>query len=143
MLRKRVIFGESEEIQLTPLIDCVFLLLIFFMTTTVFKNPSALKTILPVATFSALVDERKLIAEINADGLIALNGERVYIDNFDAQLARDKDDKESNALIIHADKNTKHGIILDLMKLAKSIGIEKITMATDDPRESQVVTEEQ
>ena len=143
MLRKRVIFGESEEIQLTPLIDCVFLLLIFFMTTTVFKNPSALKTILPVATFSALVDERKLIAEINADGLIALNGERVYIDNFDARLARDKDDKDSTALIIHADKNTKHGIILDLMKLAKSIGIEKITMATDDPRESQVVTEEQ
>ena len=143
MLRKRVIFGESDELQMTPLIDCVFLLLIFFMTTTVFKNPSALKTVLPVATFSALVDERKLIAEINADGLIALNGERVYIDNFDARLARDKDDKDSTALIIHADKNTKHGIILDLMKLAKSIGIEKITMATDDPRESQVVTEEQ
>ena len=143
MLRRRLTFGESEEIQMTPLIDCVFLLLIFFMTTTVFKNPSALKTILPVATFSALVDERKLIAEIDADGLIALNGQRVYLDNFDAQLARDKDDKESNALIIHADKNTKHGIILDLMKLAKSVGIERITMATDDPKESQVVTEEQ
>ena len=143
MLRRRSSFEETDEFQLTSLIDCVFLLLIFFMTTTVFKNPSALKTVLPVAESSMLVDERKLIAEIDADGLIALNGTRVYLDNFDAQLARDKEQKGSNTLIIHADKEAKHGIILDVMKLAKSIGIDKITMATDDPRESRVVTEEQ
>ena len=143
MLRRKVSFDETEELQVTSLIDCVFLLLIFFMTTTVFKNPSRLETVLPVADSSILVDERKLIAEIDDSGRIALNGKRVYLDNFDAQLARDKEQKGSNTLIIHADKEAKHGIILDVMKLAKSIGIEQITMATDDPKESRVATEEQ
>ena len=105
------------------------------MVTTVFKNPYALEMKLPIAEYSALTEELRLITEINADGHIALNGKRVYLDSYDSQLAREKDVKGANTLIIQADENTKHGIILSVMKMAKSVGIETIHMATDEPLE--------
>ena len=134
--RKKKEFVEPEQFQLTSLIDCVFLLLIFFMVTTVFKNPSALQMKLPIAEYSSLTEERKLVTEIDAEGKLALNGKRVYLDSYDSQLAREKDLKSSNTLIIQADENAKHGQILAAMKMAKAVGIETIVMATDEPMEA-------
>ena len=143
MQRKRTQLSEPEEFQLTSLIDCVFLLLVFFMTTTVFKNPQALVMVLPVSGQGLIIEERRLIAEIDEEGKMALNGQRVYLDNFASRLAREKDMKNASTLSIHADKKTKHGQVLEAMKQAKQVGIERIVMVTDDPREEQVVTEQE
>ena len=130
-------FVKSEQFQLTSLIDCVFLLLVSFMTTTVFKNPAALTMKMPMAVNSALIEEHKLITEIDADGKIALNGKRVYLDDYDLWLAREKVAKGANSLSILADMNAKHGLVLEVMKRAKMVGIERIIMATDEPLETQ------
>ena len=53
---KRKSTYEEEEMNLTPLIDCVFLLLIFFMVTTVFKQPYSLKVELPEADQAQVVE---------------------------------------------------------------------------------------
>jgi len=60
--------------NLTPLIDCVFLLLIFFMVTTVFKNPAQLQMVLPNAENPMKLDKRQLICELDDEDNIALNG---------------------------------------------------------------------
>ena len=56
---------EDENLNLTPLIDCVFLLLIFFMVTTVFKQPYSLRVELPQARQATIVEEKKLVASID------------------------------------------------------------------------------
>lgn len=115
---------------MSPLIDCVFLLLIFFMVTAVFKNAPALDLLLPDAENSVKLDQKQLIAEIDADGNVALNGVVGSLDSFDAMLVNEKQKRGMNSLLIKADAAATHGNIITMMKLAKGVQIETISLAT-------------
>ena len=58
--RKKESVLDEDALNITPLIDCVFLLLIFFMVTTVFKNPAALQLTLPIADNPVSLDKGSL-----------------------------------------------------------------------------------
>ncbi len=123
---------ESDELNMTPLIDCVFLLLIFFMVTTVFKNPQQLKMALPEVQNPQDLDKRQLQCELDAEGNIALNGKVVSFDSFDAFLITEKQKTGNNMLLIKADVAAKHGNVLRLMRIAKEVQIETVAMAVED-----------
>jgi len=131
-IKKRESVLEEEGMNMTPLIDCVFLLLIFFMVTTVFKNPVQLDMILPGAENFMTLDKNQLVAELDADGNVALNGQVVSFDAFDALLVAEKQKSGTNSMVIRADVAAKHGNVLRLMKLAKEVQIETIAMAVED-----------
>lgn len=132
VIRKRGSVLESDAINLTPLIDAVFLLLIFFMVTTVFKNPAQLKLTLPDASYPSKLDKKQLVAEMDSEGNIAINGVNVTFDSFEAYLAQEKHKSGNNTLLIRADVNTRHGDVLKLMKMARAQQIETIAMAVND-----------
>ena len=122
---------ESDELNLTPLIDCVFLLLIFFMVTTVFKEPYRLRVLLPEAVESVLIEEKKLVATIARSGEMEVNRHVVSMETLEGVLVREKEGARVVTLIIRTDKQTRHGLVLDMMEVAKRIGIEKIVLATE------------
>ena len=122
---------ESGDMELTPLIDCVFLLLIFFMVTTVFQEPYRLKVLLPEAEEAAMIEEKKLVATIDRAGVMEVNRYPVTLESVEGVLAREKEGVRVVTLIIRTDKDTRHGLVLDLMETAKRIGIEKIVLATE------------
>ncbi len=135
-IKRRVSIVEIEAgFNLTPLIDCVFLLLIFFMVTTVFKNPAQLKMVLPDAENPMKLDKRQLICELDDEGNIALNGKTIPLDIFDAELVSQKQITGNNTLLIKADVAAKPGIVLKLMKLARAVQIETIAMAVESTTE--------
>lgn len=121
----------SVEMELTPLIDCVFLLLIFFMVTTVFKQPYRLKVLLPVAMEAVIIEEKKLVATVDRGGSMEINRFPVTPENLEGVLSREKEGARVVTLIIRTDKDTGHGLVLDMMETAKRIGIEKIVLATE------------
>ena len=129
--RKQSVLEDEEGLNITPLIDCVFLLLIFFMVTTVFKNPAQLKMVLPEANNPLTLEKRQIVCELDADDNIALNGRNVQIDTFDAELIQEKQTTSNNTLLIKADVGAKHGTVLKLMKLARGVQIESIAMAVE------------
>lgn len=122
---------ESDDLNLTPLIDCVFLLLIFFMVTTVFKEPYLLKVLLPEAEQATLIEEKKLVATIDRAGVMEVNRHPVTLETLEGVLTREKEGVRVVTLIIRTDKQTRHGLVLDTMEIAKRIGIEKIVLATE------------
>ena len=128
---KKVDIGEAS-FDITPLIDCVFLLLIFFMVTSVFKNPARLTMELPFAENPQVLDKRQLVAELDDNGNVALNGVTASFDSFDAYLVSEKQKTGNNTLLIKADVRTRHSDVLKLMKIAKSVQIETIAMAVED-----------
>ena len=128
---------ESDTFDLTPLIDAVFLLLIFFMVTTVFKNPTQLKMTIPDAGNPMKLDDKQIVVEVDAEGNLALNGEPVNLESFEAYLAKEKRSLGYNTILIRADITTKHGDILRLMKMARAQQIETIAMAVNDTSEEQ------
>jgi len=136
MAKRRYREGEVEDdgINLTPLIDCVFLLLIFFMVTTVFKEPYRLRVLLPEAEQANLIEEKKLVMTIDREGNMEVNRHPVTMGTLEGVLAREKEGARVVTLIIRTDKKTKHGLVLDAMEVAKGIGIEKIVLATEKRR---------
>jgi len=121
--------------ELTPLIDCVFLLLIFFMVTTVFKQPYRLKVLLPLAIEAVIIEEKKLVATVDRGGSMEINRFPVTPENLEGVLTREKEGARVVTLIIRTDKDTGHGLVLDMMETAKRIGIEKIVLATEKKEE--------
>lgn len=126
---------EEQELNMTPLIDCVFLLLIFFMVTTVFKQPYSLQVVLPEAQQAQIVEEKKLVASITQDGRMEINRHLVTLDNLEQVLLREKEGTRSLTLVVRTDQETPHKYLLDLFEVAKRVGIEKIPLATEDLRE--------
>jgi len=129
--RKKGPILEDDIFNMTSLIDCVFLLLIFFMVTTVFKNPAQLTLTLPIAQNPQKLDKLQLVAELDGEGNVALNSKVVAFDTFDTFLVNEKQKLGINSLLIKGDENAKHGDVLKLMKIARSVGIETIAMAVD------------
>ena len=125
---------EEQELNMTPLIDCVFLLLIFFMVTTVFKQPYSLQVVLPEAQQGVIVEEKKLVASITQDGRMEINRHLVTLDNLEQVLLREKEGTRSLTLVVRTDQETPHKYLLDLFEVAKRVGIEKIPLATEDLR---------
>lgn len=133
MPRRKSVY-EEQELNMTPLIDCVFLLLIFFMVTTVFKQPYSLQVVLPEAQQGVIVEEKKLVATITEDGRMEINRHLVTLDNLEQVLLREKEGTRSLTLVVRTDQETPHKYLLDLFEVAKRVGIEKIPLATEDLR---------
>ncbi len=136
MARKRKGW-EERGIDMTPMIDCVFQLLIFFMVTTVFAVQSGLKVDLPQAATSDAPPEKDLSITISEKGEMDLNGSRVTMDNLEEQLRVQKDIFGSKVLIIKADKKTFHGIVVDVMDAAKVVGIDQLAIATEEEEKKE------
>ena len=140
MARARKSLGDEAnkaEIELTPLIDAVFLLLIFFMTTTVFVRATQLKVELPEAThYDRLEPEKKLNLRVSAEGKIELNGRMTTVGELRTWLEGEKMRTGSSTLVITADADTPHGFVIDAMEVAVMAGVAKIDIETQDPPKS-------
>ncbi|HIE68803.1 MAG TPA: biopolymer transporter ExbD [Planctomycetes bacterium] len=130
--RRKRVFEQEREKNLTPLIDCVFLLLIFFMVTTVFKQPYRLQVELPQARHARAAEEKKLVASITADGRMEINREPVDQGDLDQVLLRAKQSTGSLTLILRTDKEAKHKWVLLILAAAKRVGVDTILLATED-----------
>ena len=130
-IKKKSILNPGA-IDMTPITDTSFLLLIFFMITTVFKNPSQLKMVLPDARNPVKMEQVKITVEMDAGGGMAINGKTVMMDQVDAYLVSEKNKTQSKSIVIRADQDAKHGDIIKMMRIAKAVGIETISMAVED-----------
>lgn len=129
--------GDEEiRLNLTPMIDAVFLLLIFFMVTTVFTQSHQLKIILPTAVNYDRLKEKKLNLSISTEGQLEMNGQMVRMGELTDLLEREKNRTVATSLIIKADAKTPHGFVIDAMEVANRVGIEKISVETDKTRDT-------
>ncbi|OQX95929.1 hypothetical protein B6I21_02985 [candidate division KSB1 bacterium 4572_119] len=121
---------KKININITSLIDVLFLLLIFFMVSSTFVEQPGMKLELPESKSSASEKISELILEISPSGNILLNDKQVSIEmleqNFKELLPR----LEEKSLVLKADKNVPHGTVVRVMDLAKLSGLEKLIIAT-------------
>jgi len=118
---------------LTPLIDVVFLLLIFFMVSTTFVNePAGLQVELPRSENRELIPEGSDVALVlRADGQIELEGEAVDLAKLKSSLSRIARDEPSTVVVLRADKSLEHGRVVQVMDLVRTLGLTHFAIATD------------
>jgi biopolymer transport protein ExbD len=127
---------EEIDINLTPLIDVVFLLLIFFMVTTTFDKNAEIKIALPTADNTVPVQiADKLELVIDSQGRYYINGREVLNTQAETlfQAMKHVLKKYNNAippLIISADANTNYQAVVTAMDIAGRLGLKNLSMAT-------------
>lgn len=125
---------EDLTIGLTPLIDVVFILLIFFMVTTTFNRTSELRIDLPEASASeAKPDQKKLEIAIDAQGQFYINQVKVVGTSRKtlALALRKMLGKDKNLpVIIKADAMTPHQSVITVMDVAGRLGLNRLSIAT-------------
>jgi biopolymer transport protein ExbD len=127
--------ANNNDLNLTPLIDAVFLLLVFFMVTSVFIKATQLKIELPIAANYDQIDkEKKLTLLISAEGQLEFNSQLVSMGQLASLIENERLRSGSGTLIVAADAQTPHGFVLDAMEVAVQAGISKIDLETGEER---------
>ena len=128
---------RNLEISITPMIDVVFLLLIFFMVTTTFNKNTALQITLPESGSKELVPRKLLVLSIDSKSQYYLN-EQSLADNKLSTLTRSLasvfKDKEQ-ALVINADALAPYQAVVNALDIAGRVGFVQITFATQQATE--------
>lgn len=121
---------DAVEVNLTPLIDVVFLLLIFFMVSTTFETRQALELILPQSREAAPLEASPVTLVITAEGDYRLAGESLTGSRLGAALAERAEAAREHGLILEADGRATHAAVVTALDLAGSLGIQRIRIAT-------------
>lgn len=123
---------EGPRVDLTPMIDVVFLLLIFFMISTTFIENPGLQIDLPDATAQQLsAEEKEVQVYLTAKGEIFLERQPVNLNELKEKLASYSAAAKQMTFLLMADKDALHGKVISLMDLAKTVGFGKLAIATD------------
>lgn len=133
--------NDNRKLNLTPLIDVVFLLLIFFMVSTTFEKQAKLKIELPEASAKPAPSEAKeLVISISQKGVFFVNNnELVNVKPQSLQNALQKiaEDVRDMPVIIKADANVAHKHVVMAMDVLGNMGFAKVSMATTQSSEAQ------
>jgi len=129
---------ESPELNLTPLIDVVFLLLIFFMVSTTFDKESRIKVELPQAATQDERDKNDTILDITIDakGRFYVNQNEVInteISTLMGAIEKAVNDRRDLPVIISADASTPHHSVIKVMDAASQLGFVNMTFAARQP----------
>ena len=127
---KRKPITPKSILYMTPLIDVVFLLLIFFMLSSTFVMQPGIKINLPDSALSEAQKEEDFSLIIQKNGLIMLNDQIVKESELDKALQIFLKSNPNKVLIIKADKEAKHGQVVKSMGLAKKAGVRRFAIAT-------------
>lgn len=128
---------ERLEITLTPMIDVVFLLLIFFMVTTSFKRATELRINLPEASARPQTEVTEMLTlTIDAEGVYYVNNHQVVnkkLSTLRKALIDTAGNTRNIPFIIHADAKTPHQSVISALDVASKAGFTQITFATVAP----------
>jgi biopolymer transport protein ExbD len=126
----RTLQSQSAEINMSPLIDMVFLLLIFFMVTAVFTKDTGVNINRPTAQSATLLDANAIFFTIDANGDIKHAGQPYTITQIPNLLAEINPAKQAPVTII-ADKAVPTGLTIQLIDACQLAGLKNIAIAAN------------
>ena len=115
--------------DVVPFINVLFLLLIFFLLTSSLTSESGINVKLPKAVTSDIIREENLIITVTSEDIIYLGGKITTLKELAQILA--KTENKNRPFLIKADRRASVGRIVDVWNLCRSLGLEKINIATN------------
>ena len=123
---------EEPRVDLTPMVDVVFLLLIFFMISTTFVESPGISIKLPETSSQTIDREPKEIkVYLSKEGVIYHGEKNISIDDYKELLAEYQADAKETTVLLLADQDSRHGKVVILMDLARDAGFTKLAIATE------------
>lgn len=131
---------RKPEVQMSPLIDVVFLLLIFYSVTTQFVTDQRLKLKLPEAKTAESVGrgqkEKPPVVTVAADGSVWIGERKIPDARLEDEIGRLVKNAKEKAIILKGDKGADYGVVVHVLDLARSAGAKSIQMSAIKPQSS-------
>ena len=125
--------GPMSEINVTPLVDVMLVLLVIFMVTAPMMT-TGLDVNLPQAKGGALDQSRQpIIISISGHNDIYINERPTTIDNLGSAIADEQKRKGNPQVLLKADRSVPYGVVVQIMGALKAAGVEKLGMVTEPP----------
>lgn len=121
---------RSVIINVTSLIDVMFILVLFFTVSTTFVNQPAMNLDLPKAAHSQVTRQAAIIVHVDQSGGVYLNDEPVDIALLDQSLKSQLAMSDEKAVVLKADSRVSHGAVVQILDIIKGAGVQKLTIAT-------------
>ena len=120
---------EEAGLSLTPLIDVVLLLLVFYIVTTAFVDRE-IELQLPDSQSSQVIDEKKKYTiELGIGGALALNGDPVTVAVLDEFIGQEAEADSIRAVEIRADRRVVHGRVVEVLGIVQKHGVDNVGIA--------------
>ena len=131
MPRRSVLSPDDEtEINLSPMIDCIFILLIFFIVTTVFVEEQGLQVAKPdAAAVSSAEKKENVVLEITQQNKVLLNDKEIGLADIATQVKAKVSDPET-PVMIRAHEKSAHGVFVGVWDAAKRGGAVQLSFST-------------
>ena len=119
---------QDVQINIAPLVDVVFLLVIFFAVSTTFLESAGLKLELPSSSSTAERETRTLTVSLTTDGVLYLGDEEVTRADLTESLRTQLEQTDDKVVILRADTHVEHGEVVRVMDLIRDAGAEGMTI---------------
>ncbi|MGD8562006.1 MAG: biopolymer transporter ExbD [Desulfarculaceae bacterium] len=127
--------GENgePEINMTPLVDMVFILLIFFLVTTSFVRESGVKVDRPIASTATSQKKEAMLVGISAQGAVFVDRQKTDIRSVRGLVEQYLASNPTGSVVIVADKESKSGLIIEVLDQARLAGAKDVAVAAKRP----------
>lgn len=125
---------EENEINMTPMLDVVFIMLIFFIVTTSFVKESGVSVNRPTAASAKVVQKGNIIVAIKPDGEIWIDKRAIDLRAVKANIQRLFAQNPQSSVVIVSDKEAKTGILVKVMDQIRQAGVQNVSIAAEVDR---------
>ncbi|TRW50123.1 biopolymer transporter ExbD [Aliidiomarina halalkaliphila] len=132
MARKRLREDEEATLDMTPMLDIVFIMLIFFIVTTSFVKEAGIDVNRPEASQATQKPSANIFIAIRENGEVWMDRRQVDIERVAANLERLLAEQPTDMVVIQADEGARHGIVVRVMDQIKEAGIAQISIAAEN-----------
>jgi biopolymer transport protein ExbD len=123
--------GEDDAaIDISPLIDCIFILLIFFIVTTTFVEETGVEVDKPQAASASDLEKQSVMIAVTADGNIVYGGKGIGVSGVQPLVRRFVEKEADTPVIVQADEKAPSGLMVKVIDEAKLGGALKVSIAT-------------
>jgi biopolymer transport protein ExbD len=123
-------------IDMAPLVDVVFLLVIFFAVSTTFLESAGLKLELPSSTSSSKRETKTLMVTLDDQGQLEFDGEIMDSDQLRLRLAEALNETDDKNVVLRADRHAEHGSVVQVIDQIRECGAEGMTLDAKSYRQA-------
>jgi biopolymer transport protein ExbD len=131
MRRRRQKSNDDVGVDLTPMLDVVFIMLIFFIVTTSFVKESGLDVNRPEAATAERKERGNILVAISPTDQVWIDRRQVDVRAIRAHIERMHAENPQGSVVIQADKNSRTGLLVQVMDAARLAGVENVSLAAE------------
>ena len=124
MRKRRGGAEEESEVNMTPMLDVVFIMLIFFIVTASFVKEAGIDVNRPDAQTAEKKQQGNILVAISDSGQLWIDGRQIDPRALRANIERLHAENPQGAVVVQADKNSKNGMLVVVMDAARQVGID-------------------